>query len=561
MRAAIYARYSTDMQSAASIEDQIRVCRERVEQERWTYCASYSDRAASGASRLRRNYQALLEDARRGAFDIVVAEALDRLSRDQEDVAHLFKHLSFAGIKLFTLSEGEISEIHIGLSGTMGALYVKQLAEKTRRGLRGRVEQGRSGGGRSFGYDIVSTGHADERGQAGELRINSAEAEIVRRIFKLYCDGVSPREIAKTLNREQVPGPWGGPWGPSTINGNVQRCTGILNNELYLGRMLWNRLRYVKDPSTGKRRSKPNPRTAWVIGQVPHLRIVSQDLWEAAKTRQQAVTRETRPSRGRQEFWKHQRPRYLLSGLMKCGVCGASYTKHGQSRFACAAFHDRGTCDNRLTIRGDEVEAAILDGLKSRLMSADLFEEFAREFTAEINRQRMTEAASLDATRRELDRLDLQITRLVDAVANGADAKALNDRIKELEGARPGLEARLANAGFDQPLLHPSLAKVYRDKVERLTEAMRDPVQGREVFEIIRGLIAQVRLVPNGGELSIELLGDLAGILAVTERAKDGGATPGEKALQIKMVAGARNHLYRTLIQLRKGPERMSAQP
>ena len=284
----------------------------------------------------------------------------------------------------------------------MGALYVKQLAEKTHRGLRGRVEPGRSGGGRSFGYAIVSTGHAGERGQAGELRINSAEAEIVRRIFKLYCDGVSPREIAKTLNREQVPGPSGGPWGPSTINGNVQRCTGILNNELYLGRMLWNRLRYVKDPSTGKRRSKPNPRTAWVIGQVPHLRIVSQDLWEAAKTRQQAVTRETRPSRGRQEFWKNQRPRYLLSGLMKCGVCGASYTKHGQSRFACAAFHDRGTCDNRLTIRGDEVEAAILDGLKSKLMSADLFEEFAREFTAEINRQRMTEAASLDATRREL---------------------------------------------------------------------------------------------------------------------------------------------------------------
>ena len=144
MRAAIYARYSTDMQSAASIEDQIRVCRERVEQERWTYYASYSDRAASGASRLRRNYQALLEDARRGAFDIVVAEALDRLSRDQEDVAHLFKHLSFAGIKLFTLSEGEISEIDIGLSGTMGALYVKQLAEKTRR-------VSRSGGAGSLG--------------------------------------------------------------------------------------------------------------------------------------------------------------------------------------------------------------------------------------------------------------------------------------------------------------------------------------------------------------------------------------------------------------------------
>src|SRR4029434_3331129 len=85
-------------------------------------------------------------NARRGEFDIVVAEALDRLSRDQEDVAHLYKHLTFAGVKLVTLSEGEITELHIGLSGAMGALYLKQLAEKTRRGQRGRVEKGRSAG-------------------------------------------------------------------------------------------------------------------------------------------------------------------------------------------------------------------------------------------------------------------------------------------------------------------------------------------------------------------------------------------------------------------------------
>ncbi len=86
-------------------------------------------------------------------------------------------------------------------------------------------------------------------------------------------------------------------------------------------------------------------------------------------------------------FSEHQRPSIAL-GPIKCGACGSNYTKYGQSRFACAGLRDRGTCGNHLTVRGDEVEAAILDGLRARLMQPDLFEEFAREFTAEMNRQR-----------------------------------------------------------------------------------------------------------------------------------------------------------------------------
>src|SRR5437016_5112939 len=104
MRAALYARYSTDLQREASIEDQVRVCRQRIEQEDWQLAATYSDAASSGASRLRPGYQKLLEGARGGQFDVVVAEALDRLSRDQEDVAGLYKQLCFAGIRLVTLA-------------------------------------------------------------------------------------------------------------------------------------------------------------------------------------------------------------------------------------------------------------------------------------------------------------------------------------------------------------------------------------------------------------------------------------------------------------------------
>src|SRR5277367_2435373 len=129
------------MQRDASIEDQVRLCRQRIEREGWQYLQAYTDRAQSGASALRPAYQQLLEDAHRGEFEIVIAEALDRLSRDQEDVAGLFKRLCFAGVRLVTLAEGEISELHVGLKGTMNALFLKDLADKTRRGLEGRVRE------------------------------------------------------------------------------------------------------------------------------------------------------------------------------------------------------------------------------------------------------------------------------------------------------------------------------------------------------------------------------------------------------------------------------------
>jgi site-specific DNA recombinase len=121
VRAVIYARYSSENQREASIEDQVRICKARIDAEGWNLVATYTDHAQSGASHLRSGYQKLLADGRAGLFDVVFAEALDRLSRDQEHVAALFKHLSFAGVKIFTLAEGEISALHVGLKGTMNA--------------------------------------------------------------------------------------------------------------------------------------------------------------------------------------------------------------------------------------------------------------------------------------------------------------------------------------------------------------------------------------------------------------------------------------------------------
>lgn len=178
---ALYARYSSDNQRDASIEDQLRICRERAEREGWKIVDSYCDRSISGASLIRPGIQALMADAQESRFDIVVSESLDRISRDQEDIAGIYKRFTFVGVRIVTLSEGDINELHIGLKGTMGALYLKDLADKTRRGLRGRIEDGKSGGGNSYGYLI---------GQRAELK--RVEIQIEKMIQAIMDGFYSP---------------------------------------------------------------------------------------------------------------------------------------------------------------------------------------------------------------------------------------------------------------------------------------------------------------------------------------------------------------------------------
>jgi DNA invertase Pin-like site-specific DNA recombinase len=552
MRAAIYARYSSDQQRDASIDDQVRICRSLIKQDGLRLVDTYSDHAISGASSQRPGYQAMLVAAQAGGFDVIVAEALDRLSRDLGDVAQLYKQLTFLGIRLVTLSEGEISELHVGLKGTMNALFLKDLADKTRRGLRGRVEQGRSGGGNAYGYDVVRRFVEGRNTECGKRRINTGETAIVRRIFEAYASGSSPRRIALQLNQEGIPGPSGKAWGSSTINGNRARGTGILNNELYIGRLVWNRLRYIKDPVSGKRVSRLNPPEVWVTVDVPELRIVDDTLWENVKRRQDAMTRDTRPDRKEPiPFWAKARPRYLLSGLMKCGSCGGGYVKISAYAFGCATARNKGTCDNRLTIRRDTLEATILDGLKTRLMEPALFEVFATEFLAEWNRLLGERNAKLSSAKSQITRIDARIDRLVDAIADGADALPLNAKIKDLEAQKAPIQDQLASGTVDAPLIHPNLAKLYREKIETLADALEAQDTQAEAFEIIRSLVDKVVLTPVDDELCIDLHGQLAGILQLCDLGKERpAASYEERALQIKMVAGAR---YQRYLQISEG--------
>ncbi len=540
MKVALYARYSSDNQRDASIEDQLRVCRARAEREGWTVVDSYSDRAISGASLLRPGVQELIADGLKRRFDLILTESLDRLSRDQEDIAGFYKRMRFAGVSIVTLSEGEVSELHIGLKGTMGALYLKDLADKTRRGMRGRVEDGKSGGGLCYGYDVVR--QLDEAGSAsrGERSINEAEADVVRRIFTEYLAGRSSRTIAMRLNSEGVPGPQGSEWGPSTIHGSSKRGTGILNNELYIGKLVWNRLRYLKDPDTGKRVSRLNPESEWVSQDVPELRIVDQNLWDAVKERQNQLALEPGTRTGDNvSLNDRRRPKHLFTGLVKCGCCGGGYSMISKDILGCTNARTKGTCDNRLNIRRDTLEASVLNGLDKHLMEPELFKEFCCEFTREVNKARMEARVSIDAARSELKRIEREHEKILDLYLKDAlPVEMLKERSAKLEARKNELTGILNETDEPPPLLHPNLAKYYHEEIAALHDQLGNEETRGRAAQMLRTLVNRIELVPNGEELAIVLRGDLAAILTFAAGKKN-PAFLEQKAVLEELMGGA----------------------
>jgi len=521
-RVALYARYSSDNQSESSIEDQFRLCREHAKRERWKVTSTYHDAAISGASMiLRPGIQLLLQDAQRGLFDVVLGEALDRISRDQADVATLFKHLRFAGVSIVTLAEGEISELHVGLKGTMNALFLKDLALKTHRGLRGRVEKGKAGGGLCYGYNVMKGLDANGEPIRGDREIIVEEARIVRRIFRAFAAGKSPKAIAVELNKDGIPGPLGRAWGDTSIRGHVSRGTGILNNELYAGVLVWNRQRFVKDPATGKRVSRPNPESQWIRIEVPHLKIVDDELWQAARARQQQIsalfgpnpanTREGRAKR----LHLANRPVSLLSGLLTCGCCRGKIGILTPNRYGCLNHHRRGTCANNRTIMREKIEARVLAGLKDRLVSSEAVAEAVRAYAEEMNRLNHDRRARAETDHRALHKIERAVAGIMAAIEDGLYQPSMKARIDELERQKAEITQHLSEAPADIPDMHPNIANVYRKNVGRFTEALADPDGGREAAEALRSLIGEIVLTPGKkrGEVHAELRGELMAIL------------------------------------------------
>jgi site-specific DNA recombinase len=502
VRSVIYARFSTDLQNERSIDDQIALCRDYARREGLEVIATYEDRARSGGSILGRDgLLKLIDDAKAGQFEIVIVEALDRLSRDMEDLAGLHKRLTFLDIQIRAVFEGQVNTILVGLRGLIGQLYREDNAHKVRRGLSGRIREGRSAGGIAYGYATVP-------GAPGERSIVDCEAAVVRRIFEEYVAGRSPREIARGLNRDSIPAPNGRAWNGSTINGNPKRGSGILFNEAYIGRLVWNRCQKIKNPDTGKHTHRPNDRSAWQVAEAPELTIIPRELFEQAQAIK-STTAQVHPSRQR-------RPRHLLSGLLRCGACGGGMStngrdKSGRIRIRCSRYKESGDCPDPATFYLTTIEGAVISGLKREMRKPAVVAEYIRAYhqeslrlATEINRQR-------ERIERRLAEIDREAERITDYMVKGlGNIERLDVRAKELAAEEARLRADLAAATprMDVITLHPTVLARYEKGLADLEHGLTEGLQGgdQEGARALHELVETVTVFRgNGGPGSVEV--------------------------------------------------------
>ncbi|WP_343206316.1 recombinase zinc beta ribbon domain-containing protein [Azospirillum lipoferum] len=277
----------------------------------------------------------------------------------------------------------------------------------------------------------------------------------------------------------------------------------------------------MKDPNTGKRVSRHNPESEWVVQEVPELRIVDQEVWDAVKARQKTfaftVTKGEEPDGTLND---RRRPKHLFAGLVKCGCCGGGYSMISKNLLGCSTSRNKGTCRNLRNIRRDALEASVLNGLRTHLMDPALFKEFCDAFTREMNRLRIEQSANVIGHRKELERVQRELDRAIQAILDGVPGIQLKDKIGRLETRKAELIAMLSTASEPPPLLHPNMAEVYRQRIARLHERLQSEETKAEAVDILRGLVDRITLQPDGNGLAIVLRGDLAAMLSFAANTK-----------------------------------------
>lgn len=484
MRVAAYARYSSDQQREASLEDQLRNCRAYCARMGWPAPVEYQDAAISGSRNDRPGYLRLLADA--GRFDVILVDDLSRLSRDSIESATAIKRLRFAGVRVVGVSDGVDTgrkghKLEVSMRGMIGELYLDELAEKTHRGLTGRALAGASAGGLPYGYR--------KGDKPGARVVDPQQAAVVRRIFAEYLEGSTARAIAAGLNRDGVPSARQRERGPSTwtmsaIHGDLKRGIGILANPIYVGRQVWNRSHWVKHPDTGRRIRQERPREEWITTEHPDLAIVDRATWDAvqARLRRQGVCTGKRGGPGRPA-------KHLLSGLLRCGECGGPLVVVDAKAYACANAKDRGTCQAKLRLRRVEAEKALLAGVQEQLLSPAAFEAFRKAYAAAAKAQK----PDTEGLVRRLADAERVRENLLAALRAGIITPSTKAELLAAEAAVAAAQTDLERARAATPArLVPQLKSKWEEIVKALAQRGRNLPKAREALQALIGL-ASVR--------------------------------------------------------------------
>lgn len=349
---AIYARYSTDNQNDRSIEDQFDVCKDyMIKNSIKGQVQAFSDRAISGSRMENRpelkKMMKLVED---GKISVIISESMSRLSRDIGDLSYIHKISQYKNVTITTAQEGILNKMLIGLTGTMSSMLIDQIIAHIRRGQAGNIKLGKSAGSLPYGYSVRQRNDQGKL-EAGLREINAVEANIVRRIYNEFANGTSIWAIRNKLNEEGVPAPRGGKWNTVTLSGHNGRGNGILQNTIYKGLLIWNRVPANKHPITGVRHIVINKQSEWVSKYDQSYQIVDTKTWE--KVHDMLAKRWRRN--------KSKKPFNHFPVDFSCGHCGKPMIRNDVRRFVCYQAKRFGTCSESKKVSHNRLKIAVMD--------------------------------------------------------------------------------------------------------------------------------------------------------------------------------------------------------
>ncbi len=511
MRAAIYARYSSENQRPESITDQIASCRRLAAERGYEILAEhvYADEATSGSLSDRSGLTALRAAAEQGLFQVVLVDDLSRLARNALLMLSVLEELRFIGVRVVSVADGldtddEESTVGIQIRGIFNELQLTDLRKKTFRGQLGQKQRGFIVGEATYGFRSVPVGQIrmDKKGrprpEGYRMTIDPSEAAIVLRIFRSFAEGSSESAILRALNEEGVPSRrlGRGHWAPASIHR-------ILRSEKYIGSWAWNKTRSRRDPRTGRRRKFSKPEADWVVNVDEGLRIVPQELWEAVQARIAAVQGTWPGGQGKRGFetQKGSRvrlyPRELLSGSMICGVCGSAVAKvsgKAGGYYGCLSAA-RGRCTNKVLTRRTLAEKIVLSNVRERLGSIEALRYLLEKVEEELRRSADSVPEQVKLGVAELEKEQRRLANFIEFVADGRGSRALGDAVLETERRVETLKANLdvLRRGREVAFTVPPESWI-RDRVGNLQDLLERKTEKSAL--LIRRLLGPIRLLP-----------------------------------------------------------------
>lgn len=490
-RIALYARYSSDNQREASLDDQLRRCEVfvRAHGGQVDPRLTFTDAGVTGATMERPGMRRLRAALEAGVVDAIVVEDVSRLSRDLADSAELFRHLTYLKVPLFGVADGidtsaSSAKIHFTFKSLANDMYRDDLSDKTKRGQEGRWLAGLSTGSPALGYKSTPVPGPTGKPIGYRVEIDEVGAAIVRRIFQLYDGGDSKPRITARLNSEHVPPPRARTahahkgWVASTIGE-------ILKNEVYIGKWKWRQREWVRDPRTGRRKPRPRNAAQVMTREFPERRIIEQELWESVQARRVGVA--AKYTGQRTGGIPTTKTVYPLSGILRCAKCCAPMTitrGTSASYYACSDRRKRGTCDNALSVREDLARACIFEALRSSLFTSEAVDFIRKRIAERLGEIARTSTAELRERTARLLRTEERIGGLVRFVEEGNHSKAVRDGLMDLEAQaeaeRFAIRSLKAQAGEPVSLPTPEVVLKRAQELDRVFRA--DPTLLRETL-------------------------------------------------------------------------------